>query len=899
MSGNIFFRFTRRTLRKNRVRTIVTITGIILSMALMTAVLEGAWSGIRYLMNILTEQEGSWNGAVRGLDEQQAQILKSADEVSDTCTWQLGGWAEIGSENEYKPYLLIESIEDTDQSLTAIKMISGRMPENENEIIIPAHLKSNGGIEWDVSDTITLNVGKREYAGGSGEEISRTAEYDPQAPEIIADASEKTYLITGTYERLSLPLEEFSCPGYTAFTRGGAEGTYTVFYTLKDPRSIYTFSEKYAFTDDILIHSQLIRFYGVTGYGNINQIIFGFAAILIVLIAVGSVSLIYNSFSISVSERTRQFGILKSTGATRKQIRSSVIYEALYLSLFGIPAGAAVGCAGIGITLYLLRNAIGRFAGADVDTRIRLEVSPLIIAVTMALCLITTLISAMIPAARAMKLSPIDAIRQSRDVRIKRSAVKTSPLTQKLFGFEGMMASKNFKRNRRRYRSVVFSLSLSIVLFISASSLSSYMMRSVTEGFDALYGEQYDVSTYISCDDADRVRSDIEKITGVDECIMCMDAGLRTFGADADMITDKALSEGMADHSGDEIRGMINIIFTDDDTFGRICKELGADASLFYDSSAPRAMVYNTVRYYETEKDSMYIHKTELFNNSAAGKTVRIYEPQKMDGKVFSHLTGSDEDNNVYAVYINTEEPYDQVIYPADEVCKEISLEVGTLMDRSYCFVNSSYASFIYPYSMIDSVIESYSSTEDDQETRSISFYIMAARHAQAAEGIKEYIEATSLEASSVYDAAEARETERLFVTIINVFSYAFIILISLIAAANVFNTISTSIGLRRREIAMLRSVGLSGKSFGRMMNYECIIYGLKGLVWGIPISVLVTWLIWRTTSGAFDMGFYIPWQSVVIATGCVFAVVFISMIYASGKIRRESMTDALKNENI
>ena len=116
---------------------------------------------------------------------------------------------------------------------------------------------------------------------------------------------------------------------------------------------------------------------------------------------------------------------------------------------------------------------------------------------------------------------------------------------------------------------------------------------------------------------------------------------------------------------------------------------------------------------------------------------------------------------------------------------------------------------------------------------------------------------------------------------------------------ANVFNTISTNILLRRREFAMLRSIGLGGKGFRKMMNYECIIYGLKGLAWGLPAAFGMTWVIWRITNAAFDRGFYIPWTSIVIAVGSVFLVVFVTMLYATDKLKKDNPIDALKNENL
>ena len=123
--------------------------------------------------------------------------------------------------------------------------------------------------------------------------------------------------------------------------------------------------------------------------------------------------------------------------------------------------------------------------------------------------------------------------------------------------------------------------------------------------------------------------------------------------------------------------------------------------------------------------------------------------------------------------------------------------------------------------------------------------------------------------------------------------------LISLIAAANVFNTITTNINLRRREFAMLKSVGMTAKGMNKMMNFECIMYGTKALIYGLPVSAGVTFLIYRAINEGIDTDFFIPWRAVIIAVLSVFIVVFSTMMYSMSKIKKDNPIDALKNENI
>ena len=115
---------------------------------------------------------------------------------------------------------------------------------------------------------------------------------------------------------------------------------------------------------------------------------------------------------------------------------------------------------------------------------------------------------------------------------------------------------------------------------------------------------------------------------------------------------------------------------------------------------------------------------------------------------------------------------------------------------------------------------------------------------------------------------------------------------------ANVFNTISTNVALRRREFAMLRSVGMTRGGMNRMMNYECLLYGFRALAFGLPLSALMTLFIYDTVGSSVSSTFQIPWSAVAVAVCSIFVVVFATMLYAMGRIKRENPIDALKNEN-
>lgn len=445
---NVFHKYTLQNLKKNKTRTVVTVIGIILSVAMFSATILSLSSAMNYMTSYVEQTVGKFYCELSDVSEQTADEVKSDTRVKTYSQLKSVGYAEIGSKNAVKPYLYIGAVDKEFENHVAVRMLEGRMPENTNEIILPGHLKSNGGVEHAIGDILTLSVGQREI---NGKTAFQNDEF--RTDEKLINTTEKTYKVVGFFGRPDILVENHIAPGYTALTFDDGTvtaNTSTVFVTLTKMGSTLDFCEEYQKNQKCTASSpnmDLLRFNGKAGTDEFLIMLYGFGAFLLVLIIFGSVSLIYNSFSISISERTKQFGLLKSIGATKKQILSCVLFEAFFLCIIAIPIGLIAGCAGIGITLGSLSDMFNSIlvSGTNVDIKMKLHVEPLALIAASLLSLLTTLISAYIPAKRAIKIPAIDAIRQSNDIKIKPGKVKTSKLTYKLFGFPGMIASKSFK----------------------------------------------------------------------------------------------------------------------------------------------------------------------------------------------------------------------------------------------------------------------------------------------------------------------------------------------------------------------------------------------------------------------------------------------------------------------
>lgn len=897
---NIFHKITLANLKKNRTRTLVTIIGIVLSTAMFVAVTTCVSSLQNFLLEYTVYNHGSWHGSAQHMTQQETEEFLALDEVDQHVTLRALGFAELPeSQNDYKPYLFLCGVDDSITNLLPVHILEGRMPENDSEILLPEHLATNGLVKYELGDTLTLEAGTRidsegyeldnhapltvsdspslsDSADASGSDAS-----DALVPaEHIADATTRTYQVVGFYERPVF--EDYTAPGYTALTYApDAVCTYQdVYVTTGLGTDIQSFLSDNA-PSSFSINYSYLRLLGASGESSYNRVLYSLAAILIGIIVFGSISLIYNAFSISISERTRQFGLLSSIGATRRQLIRSVLFEAAFLCIIGIPLGIASGLLGIGITLHFTGHTIaGIFAGGNQAIFLTLHpsVGAIVIAVLLAFC--TVLLSAFLPAKRAMKLSAIDAIRQTTDVSIRPGKVKISRLTEKLFGFEGMLASKNYKRSRKRYRATVISLFLSVVLFIPASSFSAYLTASANRFYK---DSEYDitVSLYDAADReaASQLLSAIPEVTryGYSAMATIQFTVGNEYLNDSYVKTEKLLHEEAAtaaDDSAHTYNG--TLLFIPDDVFRDYLNDNSLEPADYFDTGAPRAILNDQLHKYSSDTKKYYDYSM-LKNPTDADVQLAFYE------------------------YLSSENMYAQ-----DPELVPITIG-AVLTDLPYGVRSNDYSiQLLYPYSMMDALLTSLDAEKDYDSLTGLplseymapDFMIRCSDHKAAYEKIKKQMEEQDISVY-VYDHAESAEESRAMLTVVNIFSYGFIILISLIAVANIFNTISTNLSLRRREFAMLKSVGLSPRGMRKMMQFECLLYGFRGLLYGLPVSIFVTWLIYRSVSAGLELDFFVPWYSVCIAVGSVFLVVAITMVYSMRRLNRENTVDALKNENL
>ena len=896
---NIFSKIALRSMKQNRVRTVVTILGILLSAAMFTAVTTSVSSYLNYFGDYMEYRNGSWSYVLYRMQEDEAAAcISDAGVESYAALRQLGFANAEGCANPDKPYFCVEGLEGN-TGLLPIHLTEGRMPQNDSELVIASHAISNGEMDIEIGQTLVLQVGKRmsggmeldNHVGFLGNSSDENGE-DAQG-EYLTGQQTKTYTVVGICARPSF--EDYSAPGYTALTvtdsaMDSEKLSCDLFIKLIEERNTAQIFEEVSKNHAGKINLDYLRARGNSGEMNFNSMLYGLAAILIGIIVFGSVALIYNSFSISINERMKLFGILSSVGATRKQLMKSVLTEGLFLGCIGIPLGIVAGILGMAITFSFVGDKIAGLLFETYPVRFSMQPSIPAILIAVVIAVATILISAYIPMHKAMKTAVVDIIRQSREIRIRGKQVKTSKLTYRLFGFEGTLAAKNFKRNRRKYRATIASLCVSIVLFISASSFCVYLEQAVGvayEGYgcDVLLAETQDITKPLDSAATQEQILRMEEVQDVRYAVtMLADMNL--------MVEQTGIEKTIADYyyppnsySGAEVYLLpAQLVFIEDEQFFDFAKEQHLQN--------PEALIYDQMDYYT---DRYYTNRA--ISNLEKANPRLVYVREQEDAYDGMRL---EQDGSVNVCFAEGDTENERFV-PLEKAAELYEVEgnlVRELPDGIYTGQQGTAILLIYPLSQLDSFVQSYGSgyANAHMESAGVKYSIITDNAKATSEKLRELEHKKEMNhAYYISNFKDSMEEGKTMVLIVNVFSYGFIVLISLIALANVFNTISTNIQLRSREFAMLRSVGMSPKGMHRMMNYECLLYGIKGLMYGLPVSILLTYLIWRATASGVWMKFFVPWYSVAIAVGSVFIVVFATMLYAMNRISKENTIDALK----
>lgn len=858
----IINKLTWRHLWVNRRRTVITLFGIIISVAMVTAVFTSVGSLMRSLSDITAAYDGAWHAQYMNLQDKDVQTLSKQKNVKT-----IGLLADIGQmdcntkedsgRNE-------TSIIAGNQNLFAInkmKPAAGRLPNNTRELMVTKSYLQRNKLNWKVGDTVTV----------------QTTSYPTSAQEAEATGGEpivenRTFTVCGILEVQNqltgmdsafCGMDDTVAGGYTAQVQFSPLDNNTPKDIKSAAKALYGEAVNNDWSDSYIIHTDYLMYNGVQMSNEITRALYGFVSIILLIIILASVFMIYDSFAVSYQQRARYLGMLASVGATRTQKRGSVYFEGFILGCIGIPIGILCGIGGIAVTLRALSDSFMKTVMVATGDSVRLHaiVNWKILVGSVLISALTIFISAWIPAHRASKITPIEALRQTNTVKVKKAKkLKTSRLRQKLFGFEDVLAVKNYKRNAKRSRTVVLALAVSVILFLTTTNFTSMLTTMVDSEYD---GMQFDVYESVNSSDGplsvdlvEKLNKEVSRVPGIESIRICADNQMMVDGLDK-QLTAEAKKANM-DRS-------VNVLGVDNDTFAALAKEAGIDPSVCQDDKIPTGILINQVQV-ATEK------KQRLVLNPLQGSLV---------GQTFTGaMEGYDsEGNELYAKY---------TAKVAAQMNKEASNLLGSFMRPTLVVPMHSYLVH-FPSVLAKGNTVSYA-----------RYYITAQDHDDVYNRVSDVLDEVQNGISHTgYDAAAQAQTMQALNVVVMTFGYGFITLITLISVMNIINTISSGMEERRREFAMIKSVGMTPRSFKKSIYLENIRYGVMALVWGLPVSFGLDYLMYKILGGSFDYGYTFRWYYYLAAALAVFAVIAIALLYAVDKIKKDNIIETLKRDDI
>lgn len=935
---NLMKKLTLKNLKLNRKRTIVTIVGIILATALLSALVTLVSSFQYSMIEYQKQKDGDFHVKFSGVKMSELSEFKNNRNIESTFETMGMGFAKLnGCKNEDKPYAYVMATDEAGFEKGCFNLIEGRMAKNEDEIVIPRHLKTNGRIDIKVGDEITLDIGKR-YDSSTESVIWENIAYEHEA-ETLTDTVTKQYKVVGIMERPCYGMEDYSAAGYTFVTysdelaaidngtkseAGEADTTLTVYsrYTQKALRNkdavtadIIGVDEKlFAKANnssvemsaeesdrflkemenakyDIYMNGFLISYECVFPIDGSFKALFTVAAVVALIIILTSVYCIKNSFNISITEKIRQYGMLASVGATRRQIKSSVKTEAAMLGVVGIPVGTMSGI----LASLILVKVVNVLSAGWLNFALSFHTSLPALILAVILSIATIYFSATGSARRAAKVTPLEAIRNTKEIKIKSARLRTPAVIGRIWGIGGVISYKNIKRNNKKYRTTVTSIVICSVTFIVISYFMSMAFSMVGMSYAST-----DYNIGINMSYKKDIHIDIEKLSKLVSGIEGVDDYLVGAGYDFDVDKPEYTKEygeycrQVYDNSED-VSQMFLITVLDDKSYDKYASDAGIK------NAAAGAILVNkgTFDVYN-EKSLKYVKKEMELYKYKAGDTIEcgynVYDDASSDDNAVEGDTeSSTEDNSGYV----DEETIN------NGVRKTVDVTIAGVTDKvPIGYKSYSYATLLFMNQKgFESLWADGKSNELKQRYVSYSAYVVAENadeyqdtFEKETEGNPEYSQISF----SVSNMDKQMRDEKSLFTLLGVFAYGLIVVIALIGITNIINTLSTGMELRSREFATLRSIGMTDKQFAGMVRLESVFISVKALVIGVPLGILISYLlcvIMNRMDGAII--YEPPYKAIILCIVVVIMLIYAIMKLSMTKLRHNNIIETIKNENL
>lgn len=857
---NLYTSLTLRYLKQNKRRTLVTIIGIILATALICGIGNICTSFMDYQMRDEIQSSGSFYATFTDIDKEKASVITKSSGVSEYGYKKNLGSVILDKKNSTS--LDINVFDKNTINSFQITLKKGSYPKNESELIVTQDLLN----KWNkkIGDKITLNLGELIY-----DDMGMISK--------LKNPQKTTFKIVGTLDK-ALYNSKFAIAGFDINSVDKNE-KFDVSICTKNPKDIYKTAisigkniglvqkdnpkdESYNYDEqanlyfkDIEYNEGLLRLLGASSYSNINITLLLIVGLVASLVIIATIATIYNSFSIAISERKKQFAILNSIGATKSQIMKFVFLEGFLVSIVGIPIGLLSGTVAIDIVFKVIKTFFKTSMFGELDLRV--VFSPIVLILSTLVILLTIFISALIPAINAAKISPLEAIKNSSNLKVGK--IKSSKLVKKIFKTEGELAYKNLRRNKGKFRITLFSLVISIVIFISFNGFVDMFIEANQINYGSITN---DLTLYennlLTKEEVQKTIDELKKINGLKD--VAIDKGYNLNVHVDEKNINKDLRESLKQS---------RYVDMDNSNYNFINSRL----------YIPGYFSISNIKLSEGKFD----RKTAKAENGVILVRYSYQESLAKKGKVvLSNYKVGDTLNCTITSYDSD----------GKESAKEVKLKILAITDEILTG-NNQYPETSFGVVAYDDLIPSLGITDDKSSS---IYYVATNREKSTRDEVKKVAEENNL---SVIDSIDEAQKLEQTMNVMKIFVYGFIVVISLVSVTNIINTISTNINLRKREFAVIKSIGVTPQGFKKMIYMESILYGILSLLYGIPIGICMNVLMNKILEGVITVQTLIPYKAILICVVAIFIITFIASYIPLKKISKENIIDNIRQESI
>lgn len=570
--------------------------------------------------------------------------------------------------------------------------------------------------------------------------------------------------------------------------------------------------------------------------------------------------------------------MFSSIGATKKQLKRNVLFEGLIEGIISIPFGILLGCL-IVIGLVTITNNIlsnDSLLSGGYEQLLYFKFPLICILIIALVSGITVYLSCLLPAIKISKVSPIDAIRNSGEIKLKKKKLKTSKIIKALFGIGGVLADKNIKRNRKKYRTIVISLTVSVIMFVVISACINILKKEMKEmdssiNYNYIY-VAYDNSKYGGSEYTKEKREKFEKkvIELYEEKINKFKLEKYAYGYFSSYSNISEPIRISSDYFNDDY--FVTYLETTREEYNKNNSDKLVPIGFVAVSDEEFKRISNRYKITQEEKETKALIYSKYRNDIMSKK-------------------GNDalKDNNISSLSINYK--------ISEEESKNLDIEIIGEADLEDALLNEyGRPELIVSFDYKNKHEELFNYFEIS------GLYIYDSDNNKIVDNFEN--RTGNIETMLVDISAEMKSLENI-ILIMSIFMYTFIIIITLISITNIFNTISTSTMLRKKEFAILRSMGMSDKEFNRMIIFESILYSLKALIYGLIISLVLLYLVYSSEndgtliSNIIYLFKNLPYTSIIYSIAITVIVILSTMLYSLSKINKQNIIETIRSDNI